>query len=38
MLEVWERLREERAFASEEDLIAQIARDVAQTRASERPV
>ena len=38
VLELWQRLREERAFASEEDLIAQIARDVAQTRASERPV
>jgi riboflavin kinase/FMN adenylyltransferase len=38
VLEVWQRLREERAFASEDDLIAQIARDVAQTRASERPV
>ena len=37
VLELWERLREERAFASEVDLIAQIARDVAQTRASERP-
>src|SRR5207245_2599694 len=38
VLELWQRLREERAFASEEGLIAQIARDVAQTRASERPV
>jgi riboflavin kinase/FMN adenylyltransferase len=38
VLEVWQRLREERAFASEDDLIAQIASDVAQTRASERPV
>jgi len=38
VLELWQRLREERAFASEQDLIAQIARDVAQTRASERPV
>jgi len=38
VLELWQRLRDERAFASEQDLIAQIARDVAQTRASERPV
>jgi riboflavin kinase/FMN adenylyltransferase len=38
VLELWQRLREERAFASEEGLIAQIARDVARTRASERPV
>ena len=38
VLELWQRLREERAFASEQDLVAQIARDVAQTRASERPV
>jgi len=37
VLEVWQRLREERAFASEADLIAQIARDVGETRAATRP-
>ena len=37
VLELWRRLREERAFASEADLIAQIARDVDETRAATRP-
>jgi riboflavin kinase/FMN adenylyltransferase len=36
-LELWERLREERAFASEEDLVAQIAADVEAARAARRP-
>jgi riboflavin kinase / FMN adenylyltransferase len=36
-LELWERLREERAFASEEDLVAQIAADVDAARAARRP-
>jgi riboflavin kinase / FMN adenylyltransferase len=36
-LELWERLREERAFASEEELVAQIAADVEAARAAERP-
>jgi riboflavin kinase/FMN adenylyltransferase len=36
-LELWERLREERAFESEAELVAQIARDVEATRRSERP-
>ncbi len=36
-LELWERLREERAFESEEDLVAQIAADVEAARAAERP-
>jgi FAD synthase len=31
-------LREERAFASEEELVAQITRDVEETLAAERPV
>lgn len=38
VVELWQRLREEQAFASEADLVDQIARDVAQTRAAERPV
>jgi riboflavin kinase/FMN adenylyltransferase len=38
IVELWRRLRDERAFASEEELIAQIARDVEATRAAERPV
>jgi riboflavin kinase/FMN adenylyltransferase len=36
-LELWERLRDERAFASEEDLVAQIAADVEAARAARRP-
>jgi len=37
VLELWRRLREEQAFSSEEELVAQIARDVEQTRAAEPP-
>jgi riboflavin kinase/FMN adenylyltransferase len=37
VLELWEYLREERSFASEDDLVAQIGRDVEQTRAVQRP-
>jgi riboflavin kinase / FMN adenylyltransferase len=37
LLELWERLREERAFATEEELVTQIARDVEAARAAERP-
>jgi riboflavin kinase/FMN adenylyltransferase len=36
-LELWERLRDERAFASEEDLVRQIAADVEAARSAERP-
>jgi riboflavin kinase/FMN adenylyltransferase len=36
-LELWERLRDERAFASEEELIQQIAHDVEAARAAVRP-
>jgi riboflavin kinase/FMN adenylyltransferase len=36
-LELWERLRDERAFASEEDLVRQIAADVEAARAAVRP-
>jgi riboflavin kinase/FMN adenylyltransferase len=38
VVELWRRLRDERAFTSEEELVAQIARDVEETRAAERPV
>lgn len=38
VVELWERLRDERSFASEEELVAQIARDVEQTRRAVRPV
>jgi riboflavin kinase / FMN adenylyltransferase len=38
IVELWRRLREERAFESEEELVAQIARDVEETRRAERPV
>ncbi|HEY3106318.1 MAG TPA: riboflavin biosynthesis protein RibF [Gaiellaceae bacterium] len=36
-LELWERLRDERAFASEKELVEQISRDVEQTRAATPP-
>ncbi|HEY0417876.1 MAG TPA: riboflavin kinase, partial [Gaiellaceae bacterium] len=38
VVELWKRLRQERAFESEADLVAQIARDVDETRAAVRPV
>jgi riboflavin kinase/FMN adenylyltransferase len=38
VVELWRRLREERAFASEQELVAQITRDVEETLAAERPV
>jgi len=37
IVELWERLRDEAVFESEADLIAQIARDVEQTRNAARP-
>jgi riboflavin kinase/FMN adenylyltransferase len=37
VIELWARLREERAFEDERRLIDQIARDVAETRAAVRP-
>jgi riboflavin kinase/FMN adenylyltransferase len=37
-LELWQRLRDERAFESEEDLVRQIAADVEAARASAPPV
>jgi riboflavin kinase / FMN adenylyltransferase len=36
-LELWERLRDERSFGSEEELVAQIAHDVEAARAARRP-
>jgi riboflavin kinase/FMN adenylyltransferase len=36
-LELWQRLRGERAFETEDDLVSQIAADVEQARAAERP-
>ena len=38
VVELWRRLREERAFASERELIEQITLDVEETRRVERPV
>lgn len=38
VVELWERLREERAFDSETDLIEQIGRDVEAARGAVRPV
>jgi riboflavin kinase/FMN adenylyltransferase len=38
VVELWERLRDEAVFASEDELIAQIGRDVEATRAAQRPV
>jgi riboflavin kinase/FMN adenylyltransferase len=37
LVELWQRLRDERAFASEAELVDQIARDVDAARAAERP-
>jgi riboflavin kinase/FMN adenylyltransferase len=37
LVELWARLRDERAFDSEADLVAQIALDVEATRAADRP-
>jgi riboflavin kinase / FMN adenylyltransferase len=37
VVQLWRRLRDERAFASEEELVAQIACDVEETRAAEPP-
>jgi riboflavin kinase/FMN adenylyltransferase len=37
VVELWRRLRDERAFGSERELIDQIARDVEETERAERP-
>jgi riboflavin kinase/FMN adenylyltransferase len=37
VVELWRRLREERAFDSEDELVAQIGHDVEETRAAVRP-
>jgi riboflavin kinase/FMN adenylyltransferase len=37
VVELWERLRDEQAFESEEALIEQIERDVERTRSATRP-
>jgi riboflavin kinase/FMN adenylyltransferase len=37
VLELWQRLRDERAFSSEQELVQQIARDVDETRRAHRP-
>ena len=37
VVELWERLRDERAFASEAELVEQIARDVERTRSVSAP-
>jgi riboflavin kinase/FMN adenylyltransferase len=37
IVELWERLRDEQSFESEQALIDQIARDVERTRAASRP-
>jgi riboflavin kinase/FMN adenylyltransferase len=37
VVELWERLRDEAAFESEEELVAQIARDVEAARKARRP-
>ncbi len=38
VLELWRRLRDERAFETEEALVEQIARDVEETRSAEPPI
>ena len=37
VVQLWRRLRDEAQFESEEELVAQIARDVEETRAVEPP-
>jgi riboflavin kinase/FMN adenylyltransferase len=37
VVELWERLRDERSFASEAELVEQIARDVESARTARRP-
>jgi riboflavin kinase/FMN adenylyltransferase len=37
VVELWRRLRDERAFPNEDELVAQIMRDVEETRTAERP-
>jgi riboflavin kinase/FMN adenylyltransferase len=37
VVELWERLRDEAAFASQAELVAAIDGDVARTRAASRP-
>jgi riboflavin kinase/FMN adenylyltransferase len=37
VVELWERLRDERAFATEEELVAQIGDDVERTRRARQP-
>jgi riboflavin kinase/FMN adenylyltransferase len=38
VVELWQRLRDERVFADEDELVAQIARDVDAARTAERPI
>ncbi|MGH2920509.1 MAG: riboflavin kinase, partial [Gaiellaceae bacterium] len=38
VVELWQRLRDERAFASEEELVEQIAQDVEDARAAAPPI
>ena len=38
VVELWSRLRDEQAFASEDDLVRQIARDVEAARTAVRPI
>ena len=38
VVELWRRLRDERAFASEADLVTQIGKDVEETRRAESPI
>jgi riboflavin kinase/FMN adenylyltransferase len=38
VVELWRRLRDERSFDSEAELVAQIARDVEETRAAQPPL
>jgi riboflavin kinase / FMN adenylyltransferase len=38
IVELWRRLRAERSFDTEAELVAQIARDVEETRAARRPI
>jgi riboflavin kinase / FMN adenylyltransferase len=38
VVQLWQRLRDEQSFSSEDELVAQIGRDVEETRTAEPPV
>jgi len=38
VVQLWRSVRDERGFESEQELVAQIARDVEETQAAEPPI